>query len=180
MSALLLAPHHDDETLWAAFLCQTYRPFVVTVLQSVTQEAQGITNEQRQRETKAACSILGCEWTQWPEGDHEPDWSAIEAMMWNERENREWDRVFAPLPEQGGHDHHNQVGRIALEVFGDRVTFYTTYLFGGPRTVAGDPVPYTGEMLLNKLSALRCYESQILRGPRRFFAMALDEYVVKP
>ncbi len=180
---LLLSPHHDDETLFASFICQIHRPLVVTVLQSVKQEANGITNEQRKAETFIATQILGCKWQQWPEGDHMPDWEAVRAMMVNYAAPPEpWTHVFAPWPEPPkGHEHHDVIGQLALDVFGrELVTFYTTYRFGAGRQTNGEPVPYTGEMLLNKLRALACYESQIMRGPRRFFAMPLDEYVVKP
>lgn len=183
MNALLLAPHHDDETLFASFLCQRYRPLVVTVLQSQVQEGMGISNEQRKKETLAATRILGCEWQQWPEYDHMPDWEAVRrAMVTYSESNPTYECVFAPMPDPPyGHEHHDVVGQLALEVFGfARTMFYTTYRFGGPRTVSDTPVPYDGPMLLGKLKALACYESQILKGPRRFFAMALDEYTVKP
>ena len=173
--ALLFAPHHDDETLFAAYLCQTHRPRIVTVLRSVNQEAQGISHHERVLEADDAADVLGCLWEQWPEPDNDPDWSAVEAQMRETREHDDPDRVFAPWPEHGGHDHHNRVGELASEVFGGRVTFYTTYQYGGDRT-KGDPVPFTPEMVLVKLRALACYESQILRGPTRFFTHSLDEW----
>lgn len=172
---LLFAPHHDDETLFAAYLCQTYRPHVVTVLRSVNQDAQGITHGERAGETARATAILGCTWEQWEQPDDAPDWEAVEAQMWETRTFFGHGPVFAPWPEHGGHEQHNRIGELAAEVFGGRVRFYTTYQYGGPRTT-GERVEFTPAMVLGKLRALACYESQILRGPTRFFTMSLDEY----
>ncbi len=178
MSALLLSPHNDDAVLFASFLCLKHRPHVVTVLRSVVQEANGITHAEREAEDTLAFGILGVTWDQWGFPDDDPPWDVIEESL------REVDNVppeykpsevFAPWPEKGGHEHHNRVGELARDIFGDRVTFYTTYRVGGPRTVGtpSEPEPW---MIPLKLRALACYESQMLRGPRRFFMDSLQEW----
>ncbi len=179
MTALLLQPHNDDAVLFASWLCLKHRPHVVTVLRSVVQEANGITHEERMAEDVRAMEILGCEFSQLAFGDDAtPDWERtanwIAAM---DERMAPLDRVFAPWPEKGGHEHHNRVGELARDIFGDRVTFYTTYRVGGPRTVGtpSEPEPW---MIPLKLRALACYESQMLRGPRRFFMHALDEWTM--
>ncbi len=179
VGALLLSPHNlgDDAVLFASFLCLRHRPHVVTVLRSVVQEANGITATEREAEDTNAFRILGLTHEQWPYGDAAPIWGHIEQGMLTDLKSESVERVFAPWPEKGGHDHHNRVGELARDIFGDRVTFYTTYRVGGPRTVGtpSEPDPW---MIPLKLSALACYESQILRGPRRFWMHGLDEWTM--
>jgi hypothetical protein len=70
--------------------------------------------------------------------------------------------VFAPAIEPEGHDHHNAVGLLAQDVFGDRVTHYLTYGPRGKRSSYGVPVPPpTAHEIALKLRALSMYESQI-------------------
>ncbi len=173
MTALLLSPHNDDAVLFASWLCLKHRPHVVTVLRSVVQEANGITHAEREAEDAAAFGVLGIRYLQWTYPDDDPPWSEVADDLAFETA----DLVFAPWPEKGGHDHHNRIGELARNIFGDRVTFYTTYRVGGPRTVGtpSEPEPW---MMPLKLRALACYESQMLRGPRRFFMHALDEWTM--
>lgn len=200
MRKLLLAPHHDDETLFAAYICQQHRPHIVTVLRSENQASLGITNDVRAAESFRAAQILGCEYTalypfpddeSWEPSGFAWDEATGADLMWRAirdvfvsfdarpAESPEWERpelVWAPWPEPKGHQQHNRVGELALEVFGEeRVTFYATYQYGGPRS-GGTPVEPTREQVLGKLRALACYESQILRGPVRFFTHPLDEF----
>lgn len=174
MTALLLEPHQDDAILFASFLCLTYEPHVVTVLGDARNQP-GITGEMRGEENARAFRELGLEPPiQWFFRDDAPDWPEIAAAIgWRGYRNAE--RVFAPFPEPGGHEQHNRVGELARDVFGDRVTYYATYKYGGPRTT-GDPVPFEREWVPRKLRALACFESQILHGPVRFFTMGLDEW----
>ncbi len=182
MSALLLQPHSDDAVLFASWLCLKHRPHVVTVLRSVVQESNGITHAEREAEDVRAFRVLGVTHEQWTMGDADPRWDDLSAQMSHLRDGGvipgfpEGD-VFAPWPEKGGHEHHNRIGELARDIFGDRVTFYTTYRVGGPRTVGtpSEPEPW---MIPLKLRALACYESQMLRGPRRFFMHALDEWTM--
>lgn len=167
MNALLLSPHSDDAALFAAFTCQAHKPLVVTLLNG---------SEEREAEDRKAMEILGCQLEQWMFNDTDPDWESLAAQLSSLNKLERPERVFAPWPEPGGHPQHNQVGELAREVFDGRVTFYTTYRFGGPVTVG--PIEVTPEppWILAKLKSLACYESQILNGPRRFFMSDLHEY----
>ncbi len=176
MSALLLQPHSDDATLFASWLCLKHRPHVVTVLRSVVQEANGITHAEREAEDASAFAILGVTHEQWGFPDDSPDWIGVGEYLLGAAGR--FEQVFAPAQEdRGGNPHHDYIGSLAEEIFGDRVTFYTTYRVGGPRTVGtpSEPEPW---MIPLKLRALACYESQMLRGPRRFFMHALDEWTM--
>lgn len=175
MTALVLEPHHDDATLFTAFNAIRTRAHIVTVLRSVNQEAMGITHAERERESRWAAGHLGCSHSQWNEPDDAPDWLAVEQIMRGFDMAYGPEQVFAPAPETGTHEQHVHVGNLARVVFGDRVTFYTTYRYGGPRTT-GTPVPYEREWVLLKLRALACFRSQIRLGPVRFFTHALDEW----
>ena len=87
------------------------------------------------------------------------------------------DLTYKIIRERGGHPEHNRIGELAREIFGDRVRFYATYKVGGPRTELAPHAPEPW-MIPLKLRALACYESQMLRGPRRFFMHGLDEWTM--
>lgn len=180
MTALLLEPHQDDAVLFASFTLIRERPDVITVLADARNQ-QGVTGEMRNEENRQAFRQLGVAApVVWRYRDDEPDWEAIQDDLVR-LSGPTYRRVFAPWPERGGHEQHNRIGEMAVEVFGsDRVTFYTTYVYGGPRTRVGVEVDPDPEWIIRKHRALACFESQILHGPRRFFMEDLREYVVDP
>jgi LmbE family N-acetylglucosaminyl deacetylase len=159
MKSLLLAPHNDDETLFAAFTCLGEKPHVVTVLRSQTQEDRyGITALTREAETQRAMWMLGCSWEQWPPLDTDPDWEGIEMMLRNRADK--YERCFAPAREVNGHRQHNRIADIAQDVFGaERVTHYLTYTTSGKST-SDRPVAFEPEWVERKMAALACYRSQ--------------------
>lgn len=166
MTALVLEPHQDDATLFTAFNAIRHKAHIVCVTASTVE---------REAESAAAAEILGCTFEQWPEPVENPDWEAVRAMMADYDERWRPEVVFAPAADDGGHPQHNAVGLQAAYVFGDRVTLYQTYVYGGPR-VTGTPVEFERPWVIQKLRALACFESQILGGPVRFFTHALDEW----
>lgn len=178
---LVLEPHQDDAVLFACFTLLRYDPRVVTVLAAARLQP-GVTWQQRDAENVQAARVLGLSpaaFSSWPYPDVDPPWDAIVADL--EEMDDEYELVFAPWPEPGGNGQHNRIGELALEVFGrERVRFYTTYVTGGPRTQAGEIVNPRPEWIIRKHQALACYTSQILKGPRRFFMHALDEWIVTP
>lgn len=174
MTALLLSPHNDDAVLFAAFTCHAEKPHVVTVLRSVNQERSGITWQEREAEDAAAMEILGCTWEQWAYDDDAPDWDAIRARI--AELAPAFEMVYAPACILHGHPQHNEVAKIAADLTSP-TRFYTTYVYGGPRIDGLVEVHPTREAILAKLRALACYESQILRGPSRFWMMPLNEYL---
>jgi LmbE family N-acetylglucosaminyl deacetylase len=179
VTVVLFSPHQDDACLFAAFACIEHDPLVVTVLRSqLQQDLYGITAETREAEDWAAFSGLGLsDWVQWPYLDTDPDWGAVENAMrlLDERVNPE--RVFAPAVEPGGHEQHNQVGQLALDVYGaERVTGYLTYASGGVRST-GIEVPFEPSWIGLKLAALACYRSQLGTPSWVHFVESLREYI---
>ena len=55
---LLLAPHSDDECLFAAYTLMRERPLVIVVTDSDAQLADGVTAQQRRDESRRACELL--------------------------------------------------------------------------------------------------------------------------
>lgn len=180
MSALAFEPHHDDVALFAAFEAQRLQAHVVTVLESHVQAARGlpITQQMRAAENDCAMRELGLEWTQWTYRDDGPAWDQVLVAMRliDERLQPEW--VLAPAVEEGGHDHHNEAGKLAREVFGTRVVAYLTYTRHSGRSRAGTPVVPTREQIGRKHRALACFRSQIAEpSTASWFVGDLAEYV---
>lgn len=180
---VLFSPHNDDAALFAAYTLLRHRPHVVTVLRSELQwqRGLGITAAQRQLEDDCAFRVLGLDsWAQWPYSDVDPDWGGVENAMRILDERVQPETVFAPAPELGGHDDHNQVGDLAEKVFGaDRVAWFLTYRRGEGRSV-GVPVDFQGGWGELKQAALDCYVSQIAEpSTAAWFAdpLRLLEYV---
>jgi LmbE family N-acetylglucosaminyl deacetylase len=162
VNVVLLAPHNDDETLFASFTILRERPRVIVCLRSFKQSASWypggpIDWQEREAETAAAMAILGCDWEQWPYPDAHPEWATVRSRILD----LDADLVIAPHPEEGGHEHHNKIGEIA----GERVSvrFYKTYVDGTVRS-SGTEVTPEPWMIPLKLRALACYESQ-MRSP---------------
>lgn len=185
--ALLLEPHQDDAVLFASFTLIEHRPTVVTVFgDSRCHEQHGVNGATRNAENEAAFAELTrgearrIDTWQLPFVDVEPYPGVrpeIEEAIRVLAADPEFGHIFAPWPENGGHALHNVVGEIAARIFPpERLSFYTTYRYGGPKTREGSEVEPRPEWIIRKLRALACYESQILYGPRRFFMEDLREY----
>lgn len=183
MNSLFLSPHNDDAVLFGAFTLLREQPHVITVLRSEVQETMGIDMLEREVEDDAAFEILGVEHEQWEISDREPDWVLITDMLSDlDRVRLETiDRVYAPAVElDGGHEHHNALGQVALDVFGvDRVTHYLTYTRQGGKSTWGTEVAHERSWVRLKLQALACYRSQIeseLAGCTAHFLRDQREY----
>lgn len=168
MSAILFAPHGDDETLFAFYTLLRFKPHVVVVYYS---------DERRQLETAKAMQIAGVGWTPWHFREHvfhdedsKRQRAEMEKAIADAIEGH--DIVIAPAWEEGGHEHHNLVGKIVTSsvnygLLGPGLIRYTTYRRGYGRTEAGhEIIPTSAEREL-KQKALRCYESQIDREVTR-------------
>lgn len=163
---ILLAPHPDDETLFAAMICLREHPWVVFCFDGAPRHGNAQT---RMREADAAMRLLGCDMIAL---HSTPDALAGDLAQLDPS------HVWAPLPEEGGNSDHNIVGETARDLWPDRTTFYTTYTDAG-RSKTGERVePLPGWETL-KRRAMSCYESQYaLPAMRPHFQRGLDEYEV--
>lgn len=164
---VLLAPHADDETLFAAYTLLRHRPLVILCLQGAARHGDP---DVRAAELADAMALLGCDW----------DDVSRAADLENVLSLYTWtaDHVWAPLPEPGGNSGHNKVGELAAKLWPRRVTFYATYTNAG-RTITGEPVQYEQWWPGLKRNAMACYRSQLAHpGTRPHFERPLDEYVV--
>lgn len=170
MSALFLAPHNDDETLFGAYTLLAAKPTVVVCLWGTT---QGIHGDVRVRETKEAMKVLDIEDVRHlyvPDDRRSQDLALwLRQGMLRISAEREFSTVFAPMIEDGGHEQHNLVGELALEIF-DHVIPYATYRRGHGRTKTSIEVGCRPEWPARKLAAMACYKSQIrLESTRPWF-----------
>lgn len=167
---LLLAPHFDDESLFAAFICLRERPLVAFCFDGAPRHGDF---DLRYGEACEAMRMLGCDWLALRAT---PDTLAeVLAERFDDVE-----QVWAPLPELGGNSEHNVVGEVAAGLWPDRISFFTTYTDDG-RTVTGDRVTPDDGWETRKRLALACYRSQYqLLGMRAHFERGLDEYIVQP
>jgi LmbE family N-acetylglucosaminyl deacetylase len=180
VTAILFAPHNDDECLWAGMLAMHHQAHIVVVLRSYVQQARGlpITAQQREQESVCAAREMGLTFEQWPYRDSEPDWGAVEAAMRAIDDRLEPELVLAPADEVGGHEHHGVVGALADKVFGARVTHFTSYVRGHGRTATDRPFVGSPEQISRKLRALACYRSQIGESTTvPWFFEGLTEYL---
>ncbi len=163
MGDLLFAPHHDDETLFAAYTVLKYKPTVITICSDAQYQTRfGISRETRRAETARALWWLGDpQWVELGISDVDPDWNkARDLIKALAAENNDVPRVFCPLWEEGGHEHHNRVSQLVHEIFWD-VRFYSTYVRGSGRSQVGQRVEHGPTDPAAKFRAMSCYDSQI-------------------
>ncbi len=154
---LLLAPHSDDETLFAAYVQLGEQPLVVVCLKG--RRARHLpANGTREAESRASALLLGTEVAFVDSPCDPPDWRRVELEL--ERVD-DPDHVYAPLPELDGAPQHNAVGNLAVGLYGpERVTFYATYTLHSGRSQVGAQVLELGGWRTRKLQALSCFRSQ--------------------
>jgi len=163
---VLLSPHNDDETLFAAFTIIRHRPRVVVCFQSERDYGDPAAREAESREAVELLGASGFE--QWRGEDMVAAMRDLDARTHPER-------VWAP-DKRASHPQHVEVARAAREVFGDRVVTYHTYDQAG-KVRDGRSVPYEPEWVHAKLRALCRYQTQATH-PRAgaFFTWDLLEY----
>lgn len=183
MRAALLVPHADDETLFASSFIMRYDPDVYVCYLPRDEEERDV----RECELQAALKEL--------HGDYEYDWIgghegelllSLEARLarWTppasfldrRRNGVYYDHVIAPCPYEDGHAEHNQVGELAIKVYGPaHVTLYHTYGRSQGRVRLDNEIVLTPAEVTRKLRALACYRSQIEHEARRpWFTSMLD------
>ncbi len=171
---ILLTPHADDETLFAAYTLLREKPLVVLCMTGAPRHGSF---DVRLAEFVTAMTVLGCPWVSIADTDADED-ELFDRLGRLAVGRLDVDHVYAPLPEADGNDEHNLVGDIAAQIWPGAVTFYTTYT-PGARTTRGERVPSEPSWLALKRKALACYQSQqAIPGIRAHFNRPLDEYLV--
>lgn len=157
---LFLAPHNDDEMLFGAYTIMREEPVVVVLTDSYIQPQRGdigCSAPERRAESIAAAKLL----------NYPLFFGGIPDTMLTEDGLRivlknlsGFDIVYAPAI-QGGNAQHDMVGRIAQEVFGDKVVQYTTYTKTELWTVGTIEIKPTLKEIALKNAALNLYQSQL-------------------
>lgn len=174
MQSILLAPHNDDEVLFASYIIMKYKPLVLVVTDSFIQGDRGdpVTWQQRRRESAEALKVLGAEveFGGIPDKDLTPD--SLKDLL---EYYTGW-RVFAPVVE-GGHPHHDMIGSVARKLFRN-VVGYRTYQKNNLRSVGEFKCPINEEQMQLKKKALLKYNSQIELGTTKpYFFTDNQEYI---
>lgn len=175
---LLLAPHNDDETLFAAFTVMREKPLVAVVTDCYVQFGRNpsVSWAQRRRETQDACAILGVPvYFMALEDDSLSDSGIAYALT----RFKNFDMVWIPML-QGGHLQHDQVHRAAMATFTQtEIRTYGTYSRTQPHFATdGIPVVPTAHEMSLKRAALECYKSQHVWSREHFTAAKAGlEYV---
>lgn len=140
----LIAPHNDDETLYAASICLRYKPIIIVVFDGYQhQEKFGIKIETRREESRQAAKILGCE---------------IHFLGYDDRTqvcDIPYEGEIITPSKQGGNVHHDilsEYGKIHYATY--TKNNLTPYLEGGVEVVL------TRREMATKNKALECYKSQ--------------------
>lgn len=163
MRTLLVSPHDDDSCLFMSFICARERPICAVILDSWIQPNRGeigCSAEERAAETLAAHAILGVETLRCGVRDDMASPGNIREALEHLATLGPYESVYAPAI-QGGNQHHDWVGRAALQVFGNIVKQYTTYTRTELWTPGNIEIVPTDEELALKEKALSCYQSQI-------------------
>lgn len=177
---LLISPHNDDEGLFASYIALREKPKVIVALDGGPGQKNRVDPPVRVAESAAAMEILGCDFEHLGFPVDIRDWDPVAERLAGEADV---ERVWVPVPEPGGHRHHNRLAQVALQVFGpDTVSFYSTYRCEQPsgwpiRTEHGYPIETEDNWPSLKRAALSCYVSQIESiGTRMHFERSLDEF----
>jgi len=171
---LFISPHNDDETLFGAFTLMREKPLVVIVTDSWIQANRGDNNtaDQRWEETKAAMAMIGLSVIRLGiRDDIISEWHTEEKL----RMFTGFNKVYAPAI-QGGNPHHDLIGKIAQDIFGDKVIQYSTYAPGEFYTKGLVEIAPVGSELIVKEKMLTCYKSQLaLEATKPHFEAVKDK-----
>ena len=157
---LFISPHNDDEVLFGAYTLLKEKPLVVIVTDSWIQFNRGdnITADERWQETVDAMQILNCPVLRLGIRDDTID---EEIIRKNLTRFIGFDKVYTPAI-QGGNLHHDLIGRVSEEIFGDKCKYYTTYTKTELYTTGSEEVtPRSADDIAKKTLALDCYKTQL-------------------
>lgn len=161
---LFLSPHNDDAVLFGCFTLLREKPLVLTVTDSWIQFNRGetCTAEDRWKEDVEAMKVLGCSIIRGGIRDDVGDDWAVRNLL---QKFSNFDTVYAPAV-MGGNPHHDLIGKIAGEIFGDKCKHYTTYTRTNLHPEGTEEVVPTLDEILLKNEATLKFKSQLaINGP---------------
>lgn len=181
MRTLFLAPHNDDEALFGAYIIQAYKPHVVVLTDSFIQYERGEKLSfwaTRRAETLAAMDILNPGVDVGFAGIKDKEFNAelCEAALLPYV--GKYDRVFSPLPNEGGNWMHDVTGQVADKLFPGISYHYSTYTKDREYPAGNAALFATAEMQIKKLKAIACYKSQMVNCCQMYLMTPhKDEYL---
>lgn len=150
---LFISPHPDDECLFGAYTIIKEKPLVAVF--------NFMGRQDRSNESKEAIKLLGAE---------SVFIDSITEMGYY------YDVVYAPAL-QGGHPWHDEVCKMAIKRYSNKVVYYATYDKLNIQPYGRFLVSASDEMKDLKRKALLCYKSQIAETPVHFLIENKDEYL---
>ena len=174
---LFLSPHNDDETLFGAFTLLRDKPLVLVITDGWIQYNRGDLGchaDIRRAETLRAMEILGCSVAFSGIKDTELNAGNLAARL-EPFKHLGFEKIYAPAI-QGGNPQHDTIGKVASEIFADKLHAYTTYTKTELWTKGSIEIVPTPEEKELKEKALWCYQSQIkLPATRPHFEAVMDK-----
>lgn len=159
---IFLSVHNDDESLFGAFTLIRVKPLVIVVTDSYIQPERGdlgCTAEIRRQETIEAMKIAECPVVFLGIKDTE----LTEEVLRERLKHFKPEQIYVPAI-QGGNAQHDLVGKVAMELFGNKCERYTTYTKTELYTTGNYEIKPKHDEMDKKLRMLNCYESQLNLG----------------
>lgn len=164
MKSALLAPHDDDQVLFAAYTLMREKPTVFVVLDSYIQPNRGETGcsaEERAKESAIACEMLGVPIKRFRiRDDATPKDQLWKGMAVGFKELAGFDRIYIPA-KQGGNFQHDLVNEVAGAMYTYKTVEYTTYTKTQLYTTGNKEVVPTDSEVVLKNRAMECFQSQL-------------------
>lgn len=182
MSNIFLAPHSDDEALFGTFTLLRVKPLVVVCTDGTShREKFGIPLEDRRKESRDACKILGVDviFLGIPEEELTVDRLQEELFVNGLIEPFNCESggfMFLPT-KTGGSPHHDIVSDISKRLAGP-ILYYSTYSRENFTPAGEMPLFPTPKEKHLKEKALACYCSQLVINKPHFDAVKdVPEYL---
>jgi LmbE family N-acetylglucosaminyl deacetylase len=165
--SILIAPHNDDEALYASYLILLEKPEVYIVYDGYQhQEKFNVKIEERRKESEEAMKILGVNVHFLGGDDRDSSKEQVCRLMKQIPE----DEIYYAPAKQGGNVQHDLVSDCAKELF-NKVFYYATYTKDNLTPKGkGYVMALEGQAEL-KEKALACYKSQIRLNKPHFDAV---------
>lgn len=156
---ILLSPHNDDESLFAAYTLIRLKPLVIICTTSHIQPNRGDKGcdaYTRNQETVNAMKLAGCPVLFLGI----PDDKLTVGILRERLQNLNPETIYIPAM-QGGNLHHDIVNKVGMDLFGRKCERYTTYTRTELWTIGGWEIIPTQQEIELKNRMLDCYVSQL-------------------